>query len=218
MVHSRKTRFVNAEKAFEYYYREIMDFGTKFNGCKTLFNIGFELVNPMSNLITTPWRKWSKDYADYEWEWYLSENPNADEISKRAKIWKQMQDENGNVQSNYGWQLSRNNQLKKVIELLRTNPQTRQAVVSIYDGKEIDNYSYDTPCTLGLQFYITENKLNMSVMMRSNDLVYGFCNDQYTFSKYQKLIADALGIQVGTYYHFANNLHIYPRHYEMNKI
>jgi thymidylate synthase len=46
-------------------------------------------------------------------------------------------------------------------------------------------------------------------MMRSNDIWYGFCNDQYCFSMLQKLVADELSIEIGTYFHFANNLHIY---------
>jgi thymidylate synthase len=49
----------------------------------------------------------------------------------------------------------------------------------------------------------------MTVLMRSNDLWFGFCNDQYCFSKLQELIANKLNINVGWYYHFANNLHLY---------
>jgi len=45
--------------------------------------------------------------------------------------------------------------------------------------------------------------------MRSNDLWYGFCNDQYCFSMMQQMVADRLNLPVGTYYHFANNLHLY---------
>ena len=53
------------------------------------------------------------------------------------------------------------------------------------------------------------NKLNMCVTMRSNDLWYGFCNDQYCFSRLQLLISKELNIEIGTYYHFAHNLHLY---------
>jgi thymidylate synthase len=45
--------------------------------------------------------------------------------------------------------------------------------------------------------------------MRSNDLWYGFCNDQYCFSRLQLLVADELGLLVGKYFHFAHNLHLY---------
>ena len=49
----------------------------------------------------------------------------------------------------------------------------------------------------------------MSVVMRSNDLWYGFCNDQYCFSRLQSLVAREVGVEMGEYYHFAHNLHIY---------
>jgi thymidylate synthase len=120
-----------------------------------------------------------------------------------------MADDNGDVNSNYGWQWKRNNQLELVIQMLRDNPETRQAAISIYDAKEWDEYTFDTPCTYAVQFTILDNKLNMSVVMRSNDLWYGFCNDQYQFSSLQLYVAYQLNIAVGTYYHFAHNLHLY---------
>ena len=53
------------------------------------------------------------------------------------------------------------------------------------------------------------NKLNMSVVMRSNDLWFGFCNDQYQFSMLQEMISKRLNIETGVYYHFAHNMHLY---------
>ena len=120
-----------------------------------------------------------------------------------------MADEDGNVNSNYGWQWERNNQLGEIIRLLKHKPNTRQAAISIYDAKEMHAYENDTPCTYAVQFTILNDKLNMCVTMRSNDLWYGFCNDQYCFSRLQLLVADKLSIEVGTYYHFAHNLHLY---------
>ena len=130
-------------------------------------------------------------------------------LDKIPPIWLRMADENGNVNSNYGWQWKRNNQLYKVIAMLENNPKTRQATISIYDGKEIDNYSKDTPCTYAVQFTILDNKLCMSVLMRSNDLWYGFCNDQYQFATLQQWVAENLSIETGWYYHYAHNMHLY---------
>jgi thymidylate synthase len=93
--------------------------------------------------------------------------------------------------------------------MLKSNKGTRQAAISIYDGKEQEHYATDTPCTYAVQFTVVDNKLNMSVMMRSNDIWYGFCNDQYCFSKLQMLVAHETGYELGTYYHFAHNLHLY---------
>ena len=128
---------------------------------------------------------------------------------KVPEIWKRMANDEGYVNSNYGYQWQRNDQLDKVIELLKSNPRTRQATISIYDGKEIDKYEFDTPCTYAIQFTIQAQHLNMCVTMRSNDLWYGFCNDQYCFSKLQELVAVETGLLIGNYYHFAHNLHLY---------
>jgi thymidylate synthase len=99
--------------------------------------------------------------------------------------------------------------LNHVIRLLRNDTETRQAAISIYDAKEWDKYTYDTPCTYAVQFTILHGKLDMSVLMRSNDLWYGFCNDQYQFSNLQMYVAQKLDIPVGIYYHYAHNLHLY---------
>jgi thymidylate synthase len=208
----------NARQAFEDLYDIIMNLGEDRNGTKTMHNVLIELRRPESNVITTKWRRWNLDYAMYEFQWYLSGNPNAEQISKRAKIWANMMDEQGNVNSNYGYQWKRNNQLDKVIDMLKNDPLTRRASISLYDGKEIDQYKKDTICTYAINFYIdVDDRLSMQVMMRSNDLVYGFCNDQYCFSELQKIVAKELNRQVGKYYHYVCNMHIYERHYKMKE-
>jgi thymidylate synthase len=206
----------NAQEAFEELYRLINKDGYESAGTKIFYNVGIQIMNPLDNEIKTNWRKWKKTYAEYEWNWYLSANPNAQEISEKASIWKALMDESGNVNSNYGYQWSRANQLSKVIQMLKVMPTTRKASISIYDGKELDKYSLDTPCTYAVNFYIDkDNKLSMQVMMRSNDLVFGFCNDQYCFSKLQQYVANELNLEIGTYFHFACNMHIYKRHYNI---
>jgi len=202
-------RFNSAEEAFEHYYDLISVNGLRKSTSLFLNNVGFYLNHPENNLINTPWRKWSKRYADREWKWYLSKNRSVEEIKQHAKIWDTMHNGDNIVNSNYGWQWHRNNQLMHVMNLLQQDKETRRAVITIYDGKEHADYKHDTPCTLNIAFNIIDNKLNMTVMMRSNDLWFGFCNDQYCFSKLQMEVASMLGLQLGWYYHFANDLHIY---------
>ena len=207
--------FENANHAFEYFLEVLKNSGKDFQDTKALFNVGFTILNPMDNHITHRDRNWKLDYAEAEWQWYLSADRNLKGLQKTygkvPEIWKRMAWPNGDVNSNYGWQWTRNNQLSRVIKLLKANKNTRQASISIYDAKEIQDYIYDTPCTYAVNFTVLDNKLNMSVMMRSNDIWYGFCNDQYCFSMLQKLVADELSMEVGTYFHFVNNLHIYNR-------
>ena len=206
-------RFKNADKAFNYYKKQILDYGIDFDDTQALFNVGFTITKPMDNNISCKQRNWKQDYAEAEWQWYLSGDRNIKKLDelygKVPKIWERMADVNGNVNSNYGWQWQRNRQLREAIHLLKRNPRTRQACISIFDGKEYDRYTHDTPCTYAVQFTIIGQSLNMCVTMRSNDLWYGFCNDQYCFSKLQLLVADELGLLVGEYFHFAHNLHLY---------
>jgi len=209
----RQLTFETASEAFDFYYGTIPYEGVDFAGTKAMFNQGFLIKKPWLRIIDNEKRKFNMPYAQAEWEWYLSGDPNIDKLGeiygKVPQIWQQMADVDGNVNSNYGWQWKRNNQLDMVIQLLKDNPRTRQAAISIYDAKEWKDYEYDTPCTYAIQFTIVAQHLNMCVTMRSNDLWYGFCNDQYCFSKLQLLVADELGLLVGEYFHFAHNLHLY---------
>ena len=208
--------FKRANDAYEYYHDKIIREGVNFGDTKALFNVGFYIENPLDHEIENKERKWNPVYAEAEWQWYLSGDRNTAKLGelygKVPEIWKRMADGEGDVNSNYGWQWKRNDQIGYVIDLLRHSPDTRQAAISIYDCKEHDTFTFDTPCTYAVQFTILDNKLNMSVVMRSNDLWYGFCNDQYQFSKLQHYVWNRLGnkdIEIGTYFHYAHNLHLY---------
>ena len=208
-------KFNNASEAFDFYYGVIPKEGIDFDGTKAMFNQGFTLEKPWERMIHNEKRKFNMTYAMAEWEWYLTGDPSVDKLGeiygKVPQIWERMADVDGNVNSNYGYQWKRKKQLSNVIAQLKSNPNTRQAAISIYDGKEINdgNYLHDTPCTYAVQFTVVKGKLNMCVVMRSNDLWYGFCNDQYCFSQLQELVCNETGYDMGTYYHFAHNLHLY---------
>ena len=193
-----KNSFKNADDAYYYFYDLISIDGIDYADTKALFNVGFYLENPLEMDITDNKRAWNKDYAEAEWQWYLSGDPSIDKLGeiygKVPLIWENMADSERKCRSNYGWQWNRNNQIDKLIE------------------------TKDTPCTYGIQFTLLYDEaltgrqnpaLNMTVLMRSNDLWYGFCNDQYCFAQLQKLVAKKLSVEVGTYYHFATNLHLY---------
>ena len=205
--------FRNANEAYEYLHDRIIQDGIDFANTKALFNVGFYITDPLDNKIINRERNWKQEYAEAEWQWYLSGNRNISELGKlygkTPEMWKRMADDKGNVNSNYGWQWQRNAQLDMVIEMLKQKPETRQATISIYDGKEITDYAHDTPCTYAVQFTIVHGRLDMCVTMRSNDLWYGFCNDQYCFSMLQGLVAHELNVEPGVYYHFAHNMHLY---------
>ena len=141
--------FRNANEAYEYIHDRILQDGVEFAGTKALFNVGFYITDSQDNKIINKERNWKLDYAEAEWQWYLSGDPSTQKLGeiygKVPEIWKRMEDNSGNVNSNYGWQRQRYGQLDKVIGQLDFNNETRQAAISIYDGKEINKYANDTP-------------------------------------------------------------------------
>jgi len=187
-----KNTFHNADEAYEALLDEVIINGVDFDNTKALFNCGFYILNPQDNHIKNEQRNWSLKYAEAEWQWYLSGDPNIKKLGelygKIPPIWERMADSNGNVNSNYGYQWKRKAQIDYVCAKLKTNP---------------------TPCTYAVQFTIIDKQLCMSVYMRSNDIWYGFCNDQYQFSSLQKMIAYRLNLDIGWYYHHAHNMHLY---------
>ena len=210
--------YKNATVAFELLFSDINANGESFAGTKAKFNVSFTLQDVSNKNVTTHERKFNQDYAEYEWNWYLKGDRDASEIAERAKIWKQMMvPDTTEANSNYGYFWKLNDQLQRAITELRFNPESRRAIVVHYDINELDRYKYDTPCNDVLNFYIKDDKLHLSVFARSIDLVYGFCNDQYTFAKLMEMVAYQLEIPVGEMHWMVTNLHIYPRHYDMLK-
>lgn len=204
--------YVTADEAFLDLYKLLSAKRAHFNGTNKEYNVGIKIMEPWRNLIETSGRRWSLGYANREWDWYMSQNKSVSELKKFAPTWDKMHNGNNIVNSNYGFLWNQNHQLKKIIDKLADDPTTRQAWITIYDGKNIDKFKYDTPCTLSIGFMIDEGLLCMSVLMRSNDLWYGFCNDQYCFSKLQIYVAQQLKLNIGWYYHYAADMHLYKQH------
>lgn len=116
----------------------------------------------------------------------------------------------------YGARASTSNQLGKIFTLLQRDPETRQAVITLWDpwkdAGETDHS--DHPCTVSIGFRVRAGKLNMTVTMRSNDVWLGASSDFTQFSLLLITFADALGLGVGTYTHFAYSMHLYERDLE----
>ena len=140
---STKSNFKTASEAFDYFFIKIKNKGIDFDNTKALFNVGFYIHNPSDNQIKAEYRKWKEDYAEAEWQWYLSGDRNIKKLGelygKIPPIWERMADSDGNVMSNYGWQWQRNNQIDYVVAKLKEKPNTRHAAISIYDAKSLIN-------------------------------------------------------------------------------
>jgi thymidylate synthase len=102
-----------------------------------------------------------------------------------------------------------------MVDRLKKDPDTRQAVVTIWNPeRDMLEKKRDYPCTILHQFRIRRNRLNMSVYMRSNDVWLGAAYDFFQFTRVQIAIASILGIEPGSYSHHVGSLHIYEENYD----
>ena len=107
-------------------------------------------------------------------------------------------------------------QYDAMIDRLKADPDSRQAVVTIWNPQwDLVDSKKDYPCTILHQFRIRDNKLNMSVYMRSNDVWLGAAYDFFQFTRVQIAMASVLGIEPGTYAHHVGSLHLYEDNYDM---
>jgi thymidylate synthase len=129
-------------------------------------------------------------------------------------MFKNYAEDNGMFHGAYGARTQ--DQYGPVIERLKKDPDSRQAVVTIWDPiLDLLPEKRDYPCTILHQFRIRDNKLNMSVYMRSNDVWLGAAYDFFQFTRVQIAMASVLGIAPGSYAHHVGSLHIYEQHYDM---
>ncbi|MEQ1717212.1 MAG: thymidylate synthase [Hyphomicrobium sp.] len=98
-------------------------------------------------------------------------------------------------------------QLAGVIEHLRKKKDTRQAVIQIFDRKDLGKK--DVPCTCTLQFMARGGRLHMVTAMRSNDAYRGLPHDVFAFTWLQEIVARSIAHEVGVYHHTVGSLHLY---------
>lgn len=189
------------------------DFIIDKTGVKTIEIIGASFIANEPAIIREP----NYDYIKRELVWYESQSLNIKDIpGNTPKIWEQVADKNGFINSNYGYLVFSDenyNQYDKVLEELRKNPNSRRANI-IYTRPKIwidykSNNRSDFICTNNVMYLIRDNKLNAIVNMRSNDVCMGYNND-VAFQKYvlSKMTKD-LNIEIGNIYWQVGSLHVY---------
>lgn len=172
--------------------------------------------DPTRNIVTSKIRNMPMRYAVGELAWYLSGSNKVKDIAQYAKKWAEISDDGETNNSAYGYRIFHKfgfDQWEFVKELIKRDPNTRQAVIHIKDASNAP--TKDTPCTVYLQFFLRDNKLNLSVHMRSNDIWMGVPYDMFSFCFLQVKMAMELGVEVGTYTHYAGSLHMYKRDYDV---
>ena len=75
-------KFKTANEAYEYLHDAIIQHGVPFGDTKALFNVGFYITEPTNCVISNAERKWNIEYAEAEWQWYLSGDRNITMLGK----------------------------------------------------------------------------------------------------------------------------------------
>lgn len=168
-----------------------------------------------NNVLLNPHRKFSCRYAAAELLWYLSGNPSGEMIKHYAPSYRDFLEEDGIAWGAYGGRWASQSQLMHLFKLLKEKPNTRQAVISMWDPRDLqaaaESPKKDVPCTLNIQFLVREDHLHCSVTMRSNDIWLGFPYDVFCFTSLQMFLADYLGFGYGIYQHSVGSMHLYEK-------
>jgi thymidylate synthase len=179
-------------------------------------------LDPYYPLMNFESRKFNWKYFVGELWWYLSEDTNINIINEFSGFWKGLVDEYNSVNSNYGYIInSRQNksQFKWAYDALVSDRSTRQAIMVFNTPAYQREGVKDFVCTMYVNFWIRDNRLNMKVQMRSNDIFYGLQYDAPFFSIVHQsmhlLLREKYDIELGTYYHCSDNTHYYQRHFPL---
>jgi thymidylate synthase len=181
-------------------------------------------IDPIKAVPDFKERPFNFKYLAGEMMWYMSKEKTLDKIQMFSKFWNNITNPDGTINSNYG-NLLFGEQLRWVYESLVNDKDTRQAIAFLNQPKFQYQGNKDFVCTMYLNFFIRHNKLNMKMTIRSNDIVFGFSYDAPFFSFIMQYIYLWLKqtaypeLELGTYYHYADNIHYYERHFDvMEKI
>lgn len=177
---------------------------------KELVGVQLRLTDLDYNIIRHPERRLNYHFMVAEWLWILLGMNQANMILPYNKNLVLFVNEWGSFDGAYGPKVVE--QWAYVLQTLREDPQSRQAVINIW--RERPRKSPDIPCTLSLQFLLRDNGLNLVVTMRSNDAWLGLPYDLFVFTQLQRYLAMQLGVPVGEYVHNAGSLHLYQQHWE----
>jgi thymidylate synthase len=179
-----------------------------------LQSVVLELANPLARLSRseTRGRLFS---ALGETCWYLAGTSDASFITYYLEGYSEFV-ENDRLWGGYGprwFSFGGVNQVEYVIRKLRSNPESRQAVIQVFDRTDVAHDHLDVPCTCTLQFLIRSGQLLLIAHMRSNDAYLGLPHDVFAFTFLQELIARSIDVPLGTYVHMVGSFHVYESNF-----
>ena len=172
----------------------------------------------------------------YELLWFLKGDTNISYLIKNGvRIWNEWADEKGDLGPIYGFQWRNWNndgidQIKGVINSLKTNPDSRRLLVTAWNPSVLpdNNYSFSEniqngkaalpPCHAFFQFYVSNSKLSCQLYQRSADVFLGVPFNIASYSLLTMMIAQVCKLDVGEFIHTFGDVHIYSNHLDQVEI
>jgi thymidylate synthase len=158
----------------------------------------------------------------HELLWFLRGETNVRWLQERGvRIWDEWADANGDLGPVYGsqwrsWpdgQGGHIDQIAKLEEGLRTNPNSRRHIVSAWNPAEVDEMALP-PCHCLFQFYVAEGKLSCQLYQRSGDLFLGVPFNIASYALLTHMMAQVTGYAPGDFIHTFGDVHLYHNHFE----
>ncbi|MFH9071343.1 thymidylate synthase [Streptomyces alboflavus] len=182
---------------------------------REVLDVHMRLTQPRARLLyAPPSRVINPAFAVAETVWHLSGSDAPWIFDYNAQLRKFADD--GVLRGAYGPRMrnwaGKVDQLHRVVEILKEDPDSRRALIQLYDPAQDAAGHKDVPCTLGFRFHLRGGRLHMSTTMRGQDVWIGMPYDLFFYTTLHELVAGWLDAEVGEYHHHVGSLHIYDRH------
>lgn len=181
-----------------------------------------EAIGPVTTSYQRPWERVllypERDANPFfhlvEAIWMMAGSNNLEELTYFNSGMSKFSDDDETLNGAYGYRWFQHfeyDQVEKVIEVLQKDPESRRAVLQMWDARsDLDSSSKDIPCNTNIYFKIRDKKLQMTVCNRSNDMIWGaYGANAVHMSVLQEYVAKALKIEMGVYYQISDSFHIY---------
>lgn len=185
-------------------------------GRKTLEHTGpvvTQYWRPEECVLHDPVRDANPFFHLYEALWMLAGRNDVARLAYYTPQIKAYSDDDKTFNGAYGnrWRVYfGQDQLQSIVEQLKKDPESRRAVLTMWNPTDLWVNSKDVPCNTQAYFKIRDGALNMTVLNRSNDAVWGcYGANAVQFSFLQQYIARQLMVEVGSYVQFSDSLHVY---------
>ena len=158
--------------------------------------------------------------------WFLRGDTNTAWLHENGiTIWDEWADANGDLGPIYGYQWrswptpdgGHVDQIKAVIEAIRTNPDSRRHIVSAWNVGQLPEMALP-PCHAFFQFYVADGKLSCQLYQRSADIFLGVPFNIASYALLTHLVAQVTGLAVGDFVHTLGDAHLYSNHLEQAKL